>query len=43
VTELQAQWKPVRFGVKDVSLIWRNEPPDDVFRVAETIAFGTEH
>jgi 2'-5' RNA ligase len=41
VTELQAKWKPVRFGVQDVSLIYRNEPPDDGFRVAETIAFGT--
>jgi 2'-5' RNA ligase len=34
VGELQAAWQPVRFTVSGISLIWRGEPPDDVFRVA---------
>lgn len=41
VAELQAAWQPVRFAVTDVSLIWRGEPPDDVFRVAATIPLGS--
>lgn len=31
--ELQQQWQPITFPVTHVSLIWRNAPPDDVFRV----------
>jgi hypothetical protein len=37
VSELQAAWQPVRFTVMGVSLIWRGEPPDDVFQVAATV------
>ena len=37
VEELQAAWKPVTFRVDRVSLIWRRDPPDDVFRVADEI------
>jgi 2'-5' RNA ligase len=31
--ELQVGWKPIRFQVDSVKLIWRNDPPDDVFRI----------
>jgi len=40
VAELQAAWQPVRFVVSGVSLIWRGEPPDDVFRVAAMVSLG---
>lgn len=30
---LAAQWQPLTFVVTHVSLLWRNAPPDDVFRV----------
>jgi len=38
---LQARWSPVRFSVHEVHLIWRNDPPDDVFRIGETLPLGT--
>jgi RNA 2',3'-cyclic 3'-phosphodiesterase len=37
IDELQVAWEPLRFNVDGVSLIYRRDPPDDVFRVAETI------
>ena len=37
VQELQTTWKPTSFRVDRVALIWRRDPPDDVFRVSETI------
>ena len=40
---LQTSWQPVSFTVDRVSLIWRGEPPDDVFRVIHTIAVGEEY
>ncbi len=40
LAKLVEQWKPLHFAVRDVALIWRNEPPDDVFRIAERIPFG---
>jgi len=42
VEELQAAWKPVNFRVDRASLIWRRDPPDDVFRVAEEIPLAHE-
>jgi 2'-5' RNA ligase len=42
VEELQTAWKPVKFRVDRVSIIWRREPPDDVFRVAEEIPLAHE-
>jgi 2'-5' RNA ligase len=39
---LQAYWQPVSFVVDRVSLVWRREPPDDVFRVDRTIALAGE-
>lgn len=38
--ELQANWQPLSFPVRNVSLIWRNRPPDDVFRVDRRISLG---
>jgi 2'-5' RNA ligase len=38
---LQRSWQPFAFTVTRVSLIWRNDPPDDVFRVDRHIALGT--
>jgi 2'-5' RNA ligase len=35
--ELTEGWSPLSFGIKDVKLIWRNPPPDDVFRIDRTI------
>ncbi len=40
ITELQAGWQPLRFVVREIYMIWRGEPPDDVFRVAHTIGLG---
>jgi RNA 2',3'-cyclic 3'-phosphodiesterase len=39
---LQAAWQSMTFTARGVSLIWRNEPPDDVFRVSHTVRLGTE-
>ena len=38
--ELAASWSPLSFMARRVSLIWRNDRPDDVFRVDRTIALG---
>jgi 2'-5' RNA ligase len=40
LTELQDAWTPIRFQVCQVSLIWRNDPPDDVFRVGQSVTLG---
>jgi len=34
---LQPAWRPVSFTVREVSLIERGDPPDDVFRAATTV------
>jgi 2'-5' RNA ligase len=39
--ELQASWQPLLFTVNEISLIWRKQPPNDVFQVDRTIALGT--
>ncbi len=39
-SDLQASWSPLSFSVGRVSLIWRNDPPDDVFRVDRSIDLG---
>lgn len=38
---LQESWRPLRFTARQVSLIWRGEPPDDVFRVDREIPLGS--
>jgi len=38
--EIAAAWRPMAFTVRHVCLIWRNEPPDDVFRVGRRLPLG---
>lgn len=41
---LQARWHPLSFKVSELSLIWRGDPPDDVFRAANRVPLGgTSH
>ena len=40
VASLQADWQPLRFVARQAAMIWRNEPPDDVFRVGRTLPLG---
>lgn len=37
---LQRDWEPVSFRVTEVSLVWRGDPPDDVFRVGAAVPLG---
>jgi RNA 2',3'-cyclic 3'-phosphodiesterase len=39
---LQASWQPLAFMACEISLIWRGEPPDDVFRIGKTVRLGTK-
>ena len=34
---VRATWVPVTFSVREIALVWRNAPPDDVFRVGERL------
>lgn len=34
---LALSWQPLTFTAEAIQLIWRGEPPDDVFRVAHTL------
>ena len=38
---LQETWAPIRFAAAEIQLIWRNDPPDDVFRVGHKIELMT--
>jgi hypothetical protein len=38
--KLQGGWRPLSFMAFQVSLIWRSQPPDDVFRVDRAILLG---
>ncbi len=40
LAELRATWQPVTFAVSHISLIWRNDRPDDVFRVGKRLHLG---
>ena len=40
IRSLRENWRPLTFGATQVSLIWRDAPPDDVFRVDRHIALG---
>jgi RNA 2',3'-cyclic 3'-phosphodiesterase len=42
LAELSAGWTPLHWTVDRVALIWRAEPPDDAFRVAEQLPLGGE-
>jgi 2'-5' RNA ligase len=37
---LHARWHTISFISSEISLIWRGNPPDDVFRVAFTVHLG---
>ncbi|MCZ6635017.1 MAG: 2'-5' RNA ligase family protein [bacterium] len=41
LTDLDVEWEPIVFQAEAVNLIWRNDPPDDVFRVAYSVCLGT--
>ena len=36
----QAIWQPLRFTLTTICLIWRNDPPDDVFRSGSVLSLG---
>jgi len=36
----QATWQPLAFSLSHVYLIWRNDPPDDVFRTDPVLSLG---
>ncbi len=36
----QASWKPLAFTLAHVYVIWRNDPPDDVFRMGSVLSLG---
>jgi 2'-5' RNA ligase len=38
---LVSSWQPLIFTAGATQLIWRGEPPDDVFRVAHTLLLGS--
>ena len=38
--ELQVSWQPLTFVADKVSLIWRGQPPDDIFRIDRNICLG---
>jgi len=40
IARLQAGWSPLRFEVREVFLIARSRPPDDVFRVERRVPLG---
>jgi 2'-5' RNA ligase len=37
---LQRSWQPITFTVESISLIRREDPPDDIFRVAHRVPLG---
>jgi 2'-5' RNA ligase len=42
LAELQSAWTPIRFCASEIRLIWRNDPPDDVFRFGPCVKLGGE-
>jgi 2'-5' RNA ligase len=42
LASLSRSWQMVSFVADRVSLIWREDPPDDVFRVDRTISLGID-
>ena len=39
-TGWQASWQPLTFTLAQVHVIWRNDPPDDVFRIRSILSLG---
>ncbi len=38
----QAAWRPLAFTVDRIHLIWRNDPPDDIFRHGPALPLGSQ-
>ena len=38
----QATWPPLSFTLKQVHLIWRKNPPDDIFRIGPALSLGSQ-
>ncbi len=36
----QATWQPLAFTLTEVCLIWRRDPPDDIFRIGAVLPLG---
>lgn len=41
MTGLTATWAPLTFTVAAIQVIWRGDPPDDIFRVAQMFHLGS--
>lgn len=41
VRAMGSEWTPITFQVSTVSMIWRDDPPHDVFRVARSIPLAS--
>ncbi|CUS96371.1 2'-5' RNA ligase family protein [Candidatus Kryptobacter tengchongensis] len=39
--ELRSSWNPVKFSVDSIFLIYRNDPPDDIFKIWKEVKFGS--
>ena len=37
----QATWRPLSFTLKQVHVIWRNDPPNDIFRIGPVLSLGS--
>lgn len=37
----QATWSPLSFTLRQVHIIWRNSPPDDIFRIGPVLSLGS--
>jgi hypothetical protein len=38
----QATWRPISFTLKQVHMLWRNDPPDDIFRIGPVLSLGSQ-
>ncbi|BBM84291.1 RNA 2',3'-cyclic phosphodiesterase [Candidatus Uabimicrobium amorphum] len=41
-SNVESSWQTIEFEVNKISLIWRNDPPDDVFRIEYEVPLGSE-
>jgi 2'-5' RNA ligase len=41
-SRLQTIWRPLSFSLTQVHLIWRNDPPDDIFRLGPVLSLGSQ-
>ena len=38
----QANWRPLAFTLAHIYVIWRNDPPEDVFRIGSVLSLGVQ-